>query len=420
MAKVAAFSSVEMLNPMDRVGMIAFDSESKWIVPITAAANRKEIADRLTRVKEDGGTVLYPALAEAYRVLQEIEAVRKHVIVLSDGETNPADFKRLVESMRESNISVSTVCIGAHSDRALMKSIADWGKGRSYYTENPKNIPRIFTGETKIVTRTAIIEKRLKPQQAITSEMMAGLGDDLPDLYGQVITYPKPGAGAILRTPEGPLLAAWRYGLGRSVAFTSDLSNRWGKAWAMWEHFGRFSAQMIKWAQRPETERDYTAVIERKGETGTLTVDAVSARNQFLNHLELKVNVRLPSEKSRLLPLDQMAPGKYQAKFPAEEIGTYYFSLFEDGDDAADRPRVFGYGISYTDEFRGMGVDDALLGQIAAITGGKVLDLNKPSHDLFTADKEAKTSGLPLWPYLAAAFLLFLMIDVAARRLLGV
>jgi len=80
---------------------------------------------------------------------------------------------------------------------------------------------------------------------------------------------------------------------------------------------------------------------------------------------------------------------------------------------------VFGYGIPYTDEFRGMGADDALLGQIAAITGGKVLDLNKPPGDLFTADKGVKTSGLPLWPYLAAAFLLFLMIDVAARRLLG-
>jgi hypothetical protein len=177
---------------------------------------------------------------------------------------------------------------------------------------------------------------------------------------------------------------------------------------------------MIKWAQRPEAEREYTAVMEHKGETGTLTVDAVSARNQFLNHLELKANVKFPSEKSRLMALNQIAPGKYQGTFPAEEIGTYYFSLFEDGDDAGDRPRVFGYGIPYTDEFRGMAADDALLGQIAAISGGKVLELNRPSRDLFTAGKEAKTSGLPLWPYLAAAFLLFLMIDVGARRLLGV
>jgi Ca-activated chloride channel homolog len=420
MAKIAAFSSVEMLNPMDRVGMIAFDSEPKWIVPITAASNRQEIADRLTRVDEGGGTILYPALAEAYRVLQETAAVRKHVIVLSDGETEPADFKGLVESMGESNISVSTVSIGAHSDRVLMKSIADWGEGRNYYTEDPKSIPRIFTGETKIVTRTAIIEKQLQPQQAIVSDMMAGIGDDLPVLYGQVITHPKPGAGTILNTPEGPLLAAWRYGLGRSVAFTSDLSNRWGKAWVKWEHFGRFSAQMIKWAQRPEIEREYTAGIERKGETGTLTVDAVSVRNQFLNHLDLKVNVKPPSGKSRLLPMDQIAPGKYQAMFPAEEIGTYYFSLFEDGDHSANRPRVFGYGIPYTDEFRGMGPDNALLGQIAAISGGQVLELNRPPRDLFTAGKEAKTSGLALWPYLAATFLLFLMIDVATRRLVGV
>lgn len=419
MAKIAAFSSVEMLNPTDQVGMLAFDSEFNWIVPITPANNRKEIADRLSRIKEGGGTILYPALSEAFAMLKQVVALRKHVIVLSDGETDAADFKSLVESMRRSNISVSTVCIGTHSDRALMQSIADWGNGRSYFTEDPERIPRIFTGETKIVTRTAIVEKPLKPAIKIPDEMLQGIEADLPNLYGQVIVYPKPGARTILETPEGPVMTVWRYGLGRSVVFTSDLAGRWGKEWAKWEHYGRFTAQMVKWAQRPEKQKDFEPSIRREGETATLTVDAVSPQHRFLNHLKLKANIKFPSEESRLLSLEQIAPGTYQGTFPAEEIGTYYFSLFEDEPEAGGRPHVFGYGIPYTDEFDRTGVDDALLSRLASLTGGKVLDISQPPHDLFTARPRSRAAGLALWPYLTGAVLIMLLIDVAARKVLG-
>ena len=45
-AKIAAFSSIEMLNPIDNVGIVAFDTEFEWTVPITAAGERRKIADR--------------------------------------------------------------------------------------------------------------------------------------------------------------------------------------------------------------------------------------------------------------------------------------------------------------------------------------------------------------------------------------
>ena len=43
-------------------------------------------------------------------------------------------------------------------------------------------------------------------------------------------TYGKPAAEFVLVTPKtDPLLAVQRYGLGRTAAFTSDLSARWGR-----------------------------------------------------------------------------------------------------------------------------------------------------------------------------------------------
>jgi hypothetical protein len=92
MAKIAAFSSIEMLSPIDSVGIVTFDTEFSWTVPITTASERQKIAEYLSRIVEGGGTDLYPALKDVHKVLNSITAGRKHVIVLSDGETDEADF----------------------------------------------------------------------------------------------------------------------------------------------------------------------------------------------------------------------------------------------------------------------------------------------------------------------------------------
>ncbi|MBW2408447.1 MAG: VWA domain-containing protein, partial [Deltaproteobacteria bacterium] len=289
-AKIAAFSSIEMLNPTDSIGIVTFDTEFEWTVPMIRAIERQQIADKLSRVMEGGGTDLYPALKQVSEVLGGITSARKHVIILSDGETEEADFETLARAMSASDISISTVSIGKGSHVALMQSIAEWGNGRSYYTDDPNDIPRIFTGETKIISRKMIAEKTMRPVLRMPHEIVQGIKDQLPVIYGQIITYPKPGASVLMNTSQGPLLAAWQYGLGRSVAYTSDLSARWGKEWVAWEHYGRFVSQMVKWARRKATNQQFAATIHRNGEKGTFTVDITTNENRFVNHLNLSAN----------------------------------------------------------------------------------------------------------------------------------
>jgi hypothetical protein len=233
-----------------------------------------------------------------------------------------------------------------------------------------------------------------------------------------VITYPKPGASVLLNTPQGPLLAAWQYGLGRSAAFTSDLSARWGKEWVQWGQFSQFAAQMVKWTQRKDTPRQYAAAIERSGEQGVLTVDVTDAENQFVNNLDLRANLLAPSEQSQTLALTQIAPGRYQATFAAEAIGEYYASVFAENDEEAGQPQVFGFAIPYTDEFSATGVNRAALEQLAALTNGRLLSLDAVPEDLFTTQGEITRAGQPLWPLAVMAFLLLLLGDVALRKFL--
>ncbi|MBW2450577.1 MAG: VWA domain-containing protein [Deltaproteobacteria bacterium] len=418
MAKIAAFSSIEMLNPIDSVGIVTFDTEFGWTVPITTANERQKIAENLSRVMEGGGTDLYPALQDVQRVLNQITSGRKHVIVLSDGETEEADFQSLVHSMSASGISVSTVSIGQGANTALMQSIAEWGLGRSYYTDDPNSIPKIFTSETKIISKKTITEKTLQPVVKFSHDILHGLENlKLPAIYGQVVTYPKPGSEQLIETGQGPLLAAWQYGLGRSVAFTSDLSNRWGKDWIKWMHYGKFTSQMVKWAQRKETGKRFFAAIDGKGEKGNFIVDVTTDQNRFINHLELNTHVLLPSGKDHTFAMAQLAPGRYVGTFPAEEIGAYYFSVYSDSGDYAATPRTFGFGIPYTEEFNRTTVNEGLLEDLASRTKGRVLSIDTIPSDLFNDTSGLKQSETLIWPYLIMIFLLLLIADVAARKL---
>jgi len=420
MAKIAAFSSIEMLNPIDSVGIVTFDTEFGWTVPITTANERQKIAENLSRVKEGGGTDLFPALKDVQRVLNRVTSSRKHVIVLSDGETQEADFQSLIRSMNASGISVSTVSIGQGANIALMKSIADWGKGRAYYTDDPNNIPNIFTSETKIISKKAITEKAMQPVVKFSNEILDGLTNEkLPAIYGQLVTHPKPGCKLLIETEQGPLLAAWQYGLGRSVAFTSDLSNRWGKDWIQWKQFGKFTSQIVKWAQRKETRKRFSAAIDSNGIKGNFLVDVTTDQDRFVNLLELNTIVLLPSGKDQIFSMEQIAPGRYAGTFPAEELGAYYFSVYNNSVNDARAPQTFGFGIPYTAEFSSTAVNKAVLEDLASTTKGRVLSIDTIPVDLFKDKLDSKQAETPIWPYLILIFLLLLMADVAARKLLN-
>src|SRR6185312_2852264 len=99
MAKEAAKSAVELLGPNDKIGVIAFEGESFWISEVQPASNKSRIMDDISRIEAGGGTVMYPAMQDAYEALQSTVAKLKHVIILTDGISAPGDFEGLAASM---------------------------------------------------------------------------------------------------------------------------------------------------------------------------------------------------------------------------------------------------------------------------------------------------------------------------------
>ncbi len=243
MAKQAARATADTLAPDDLIEVIAFDSQPVRIVHMLPAKHRVRIQDDIARIQAGGGTEIFSALDAAYQVLSTTRAKKKHVILLTDGQAPHASIRELVQTMSAESITVTTVGLGGGVDESLLRMISEIGGGRYYKVSDPQSLPRIFTRETEMVSRSAAVEQYFQPRVVAPAAFLRGVDmGSAPFLRGYVATKLKPQpAQGILESELGePILARWHVGLGYALAWTSDVKNRWAVDWVRWRSWGQF------------------------------------------------------------------------------------------------------------------------------------------------------------------------------------
>ena len=340
LAKEAAKATAELLSGDDYISVIGFDSRPERVVRMQSASNRLRILRDISRLTARGGTAIFPALDMAYQDLAVTRARVKHVILLTDGQAPERGITELTQVMRAEGMTVSTIGLGADVNRALLQSIANLGGGRSYLTNDPHNIPRIFMRETTTVARSSAVEEYFQPMVVQRADFLRGTGiEGAPYLHGYVATRPKPTpAQVILESDLGePILARWRVGLGWSMAWTSDVKNRWAVEWVRWRGFSRFWAQLVREHMRQRRRQRLDMVATREGDEVHVVVDAIGGDDAFMNGLDSTLRVEGPMgarraregeddpqlRRTREMPLRQSAPGRYEARFPLDAFGSF-------------------------------------------------------------------------------------------------
>jgi uncharacterized membrane protein len=416
LAKEAAHLVVDLLDDRSEIGILSWDTEFTWDSPVRSTRDRVAIHRAISTIRAGGGTDGYPALREAYRVLFDRPAVLKHVIFLSDGQMTRGDFSGLLSRMAKDKITVSTIAIGTDSDVQLMRELGKWGKGRSYFTEDQQTLPRIFALETQLASKAALIEQPFRPQ-LVTPEHETLQEIDWrtsPPLGGYVATTMKPRADLVLMThQDDPLLATWRYGLGRAAAFTSDAKGKWSVLWLRWAGFGQFWAQLVRWTLRTGTPGDTVTTVTRRDGVGEVTVDAVDLRGEFVNFLDAEVGVVTPDRARLVVDLEQVAPGRYRGRFPAPKEGVYLVGVSQRRDGRMIGSRLAGLVVPYPPELRELGTNEQLLREVSEVGGGQAL--TSPAQAFVNARRQSRIA-FPIWPWLVGAAALLLLPDIACRR----
>src|SRR5262249_13185106 len=138
-------------------------------------------------------------------------------------------------------------------------------------------------------------------------------------LSGYVATTPKPAANLILASDTGdPLLAKWRYGLGRTAAFTSETKPRWAEDWIQWPNFAKFWSQLVRSVTGEDLARSVSIECGHalEGDGIRLTADVRDAAGNFVSDAVLDLSTFDEAGRSRSLAVERRGPGLCEARLP--------------------------------------------------------------------------------------------------------
>jgi uncharacterized membrane protein/Mg-chelatase subunit ChlD len=413
MAREAAIEAAGLLQPQDTLGVIAFDSAFQWVVPpgkLSGPADVKRAQTQIATIKPGGGTSILPPLEAAFQAASTADAPLRHIVLLTDGESNDRGYEDLIMRMQPAHITLSALAIGSDADTRLLSNLARIGGGRYYFTERSTQIPRIASKETTILTRNAVIEGKVAAVVGEPSPILRSLSGDLPPLTGYVATTRKDRAVTALETERGhPLLAHWQYGLGRVVVWTSDAQQGWTSDWSKWSDAAQFWSQAVRWSLPAPVRADFQPVAQvgPDGRQVTLSVQSLRDDGHFADLQDTRATVVSPDGTAREVSLTQRGPGTYALDTRVATAGQYRV-LFRQG----TRDEVAGFTTPDAAELHSAGVNRALLDLLARTSGG---------HELFDVSDIARPANGPgpavdLWPWLLAAALVLLPLDVFLRR----
>ncbi|AKT37482.1 VWA domain-containing protein [Chondromyces crocatus] len=417
LANEAAARSAALLGAGDMLGVAHVDTVVKWSVPLRPVVNKTAIDHAIRAVGPGGGGIYVDiTLAAAYAELDKVKVNLKHVILFADGSDaeNLAPCRAMVDGAFRRGITTTVVALGNGSDVPELEHLSRRGGGRFYLVEDATRLPAVFTQETVLAARSAVVEKTFQAGKGAPSPITAGVDiGAAPALQGYVVTIPKGRASVALTGPDGdPLLATWPAGVGRAAAFTSDLKNRWGTAWTRWPGAARLIAQTARDVSRKE--EDARVRLEADASGGELHVRAtvVGDDGRAQSFRRLLVHVAGPGGIAHELQLEASGAGAYAATLPLSRPGAY-IAVARD-ELSGDLLGTTGAVMSAGDELRPTGSDLGLLTRIAELTAGKRRDTLAGIFADRAARRFAYQDATPSLVLLAAFGLL---LAVAARRL---
>ncbi|AIE83934.1 VWA domain-containing protein [Fimbriimonas ginsengisoli] len=418
-AGLAAEQTVKLMSPMDRIGVAGSGDGIEFVAPMQKLTNKQAVIDQIRHLSQSGGGIyVRPSVARAKEELEKEQTQVRHFILLADG-ADAEDHETAIENaglMRLEHITTSVVAIGDGQDVPFLKQLAAAGGGKFYLALKANQLPAIFTQDTSIMSRSAIEEGAFIPKLVMGEEILRGIADEgVPPLLAYDLTDSRPLARMGMRTKkDDPLLATWQYGLGTSLAFTSDAHPRWAKNWVGWAGFGTFWAQATRAISRRATLNNYQVSVHHDGGKGHVQVKAFDRLGNPLSANNAVVRVATPTGESRDVRLSQEGPGAYVGDFDASEIGTYIVTVAEQDAVGGPRTSATGFSLAYPAEYRSYRTNRPLLERAAALTTG--MTLTSPAQALRPVPNPG-ASITELWPTLMFLAALLLPIDIGVRRL---
>ena len=409
-AKEAARSAVDNLRDSDYAGVISFDDSFSRVVPLQSAQNRYDINNGISSIQIEGGTSIYPALEAAAHDISGCAAKVKHILLLTDGEDFYEGYNKVIDYINENGITLSTIAVGEGCNSQLLQQLAESCGGRYYYTDANSDIPRIFAQEVFLSVNSYIVEEDFVPGIVSSNDLIRNVvAGGLPELHGYIATSAKPRATQLfVSKSDEPVLAVWQYGLGKTVAFTTDVSNKWTSDYAGWENYQELWHNLLQYVTSADYSSGVYAEVEQNGDTATVNFFS----EDFNSKTEVSATVVNDKGESQEITLDPISPGVYKSSFRMTDNGVYSINIKQYNDGTVTAAVNTAAIMQYSLEYRFYDRSTTLSDFVKTVGGNMIEASNEVFNEQLDLVKKQKDLATPL---LIAAAVLFVF-DIFIRR----
>lgn len=434
LAQRSALETISRLWVKDSIGVIAFDIEPNWIIPLGPIIDFSWAEKRLSKIDtQGGGTIIKSALGMAFDKLRRTPAHIKHIILLTDGFgdiLSRGTIVTMVNEMNNSNITISSIGVGEIIDEPLLAAIAHEGGGEFYITEDHLNIRALVVKDVDRIlkirgpvpeeenqakqnniklpsipdfkeTKEPKPNDRDKKSYAVvktSATQLLAKFDTFPviEKYNEYTPRENSKVELMVRETKAPILLQWNWKSGRVLQWTGEY-----KAWQDWKKYPQFYSTLV-----------YHLLAKN--------IDAPQALLEIQrikdNNAQLLLTVTPPQKYQIEAPytFSQTSPVNWQTSLLGKSTPQkVHVTVKKDGQIMASATTTFA--LPYDKEYRDLKVNDALLQRLATQTGGKMI--TNSYNELFapsTVEESYPLQNAFLW---CSLFSIFLLIFFAMRKL---
>jgi len=381
-ARAATVSAAELLDPASRIAVVGFDAEAHVLLPLSESVDTGSIDASLREIAPGGGTALLPALELAVGQLEISEVPLRHVIIMTDGLVELADFSPVIARARAAGITISAIAIGPTALTTRLSGVAKAGGGGYHVARDVRSLPGVLAQEALTLAGPPIVN-RLSELHWIGDArpaFLAGLPENLPPIRGYVQTTLQKGATLHLAlTDDGgetvPVMASWHQGAGRVLAFATEAAGGAVQDWLEREEFPRFWGQIARQMLPDIAPLGLTLEAVRQGDGLLVTLyraASVDPRVQGIVSGEMTLEIVSPDAIPTPLTLHDAGGGRWRAWADLREPGIWRLIATQ-----GSARRELAVAISYPNALDPAALRIEAATGLAALTGGSLL---APDH----------------------------------------
>ena len=256
LADLGTVQVLDLLSPMDEIGVFAVDTEPHEIVPLDTVEKNQSYRSRILAIDSLGGGIyIYEALVASAKMISGAQAQTKHIILFADASDSEQSmhYEEVVDRLHDAGVTVSVIGLGTDHDcdAQLLRDIAKRGGGECYFSSNPDEIPRIFAQDTFTIARSTFVDQPTPFAFTAGYNLLGATPAAAPPaLGGYNLCYLRPQANLAAITSDeyqAPVVATWNAGNGRVLCYLGEADGKYSGDLAHWNQAGEFYATLARW-----------------------------------------------------------------------------------------------------------------------------------------------------------------------------